>query len=107
LKAAIAAAVAAGLELAKIQSKLGEGFSEFITTKTMLAVPEARALVRFAAEAGLQPDNLSPAVAVPLARVLDAAALLGGLYLAEVERDTVAAVPTMPGARDTADHEET
>lgn len=81
VKAAIAAAVAAGMELTGIEREVGAGFPAFITTKTMLTVPEARTLIELAARAGLQPDRLTAAVDVPLGRVLEATALLGNLYL--------------------------
>jgi hypothetical protein len=83
LKAAIAAATTAGTELATAMRELGDNFDNFIETRMPLHPAGAHALIRFAADAGLQPDGLTPAIAVPLGRVLEAAALLGGLYLNE------------------------
>ena len=82
VKAAIGAAIAAGLELASVEQDLGSEFSTFIET-TMLTVVEARTLIQFAGQAGLQPDQLTPAIAVPMDRVLRAMVLLGGTFLEE------------------------
>ena len=71
-KATILAAISAGTELAGIEQDLGAELSTFITTKTMLSAGEARTMINFAAQAALTPEGLTPAVAVPLTRVLEA-----------------------------------
>jgi hypothetical protein len=85
-KAAAAAAITAGTELAAIERKLGDQFDAFVERQLPLTPAEAHALIHFAADVGLQPDGLSPVIAVPLGRVLSAMALLGGLYLDEQEQ---------------------
>jgi hypothetical protein len=85
-KAMVGATVAAGQVLGRIEQDLGTEFPTFIAAKTMLTAGEARTMVSFAAQAGLQPDGLTAAVAVPLGRVLEAVALLGQLYVAEMEQ---------------------
>ena len=72
--------------LAAAQRELGDGLDAFITTRTPWNLAEARALIAFAAQAGLQPEGLTPAVAVGLGRLLAATAVLGELYTAEVEQ---------------------
>ena len=44
-------------------------------------------MIRFAAEAGLQPDRLTPAHDVSLGRLLRGVALLGRLYVEQQEQD--------------------
>ncbi len=85
VKAMLAALIGAGVELAKVQEELGAGFDEFITTKTPWNMTEVRALVTFAAQAGLSPEGLTPAHDVASARMMAAVALLGRLYTAETE----------------------
>ena len=80
-------AIVAGRELAAAQRELGGGFDAFIRTRTPWQLAEARALIAFAAQAGLTPEGLSAAVTVPLGTVMTAAALLGELYTAEVEHN--------------------
>ncbi len=84
-KAVDAAVIVAGHELAAAQRELGDGFDAFIRTRTPWNAAEARTLIRFAGQAGLSPERLTAAVAVPLSRVLEAIAVLGQLYTAEVE----------------------
>ncbi len=84
-KGLLGAAVAAGLELASIEREMGAEFPTFIAAKTMLTEAEARTLIRFVREAGLSAEGLSPAVAVPLSRVLGAIALLGQLHTEQRE----------------------
>ena len=62
---------------------MGSGFAEFVVTRTPLKIVEARTLIRFAAEVGLQPDALTAAIAVPLSRMFEAVAVLGKLFLEE------------------------
>jgi hypothetical protein len=82
-KAMLAAVIVAGSELAAAERELGAGFPEFVATKTPWTLPAVRAVINFATQAGLRPEGISPAVAVPLARLLEATALLGELYVAE------------------------
>jgi hypothetical protein len=80
-KATVSAAIIAGNALAAAAEELGDGFDAFITVRTPWGVAEARAVIRFATEVGLQADRLTPAHDVRLARLLTAAALMGHLYL--------------------------
>ena len=84
-KGLLGAAVTAGRELASIEREMGTEFTTCIAAKTMLSVGEARTLINFAARAGLQPEGLTAAAAVPLSRVLGAVALLGNTFQAETE----------------------
>ena len=82
LRAANRAAIVAGDALAAARSELGcDEFPSFVTTRMPWRLPEAEAMIAFAAQVGMRPDQLTPAIAVPLARMLEAAGLLGGLYL--------------------------
>jgi hypothetical protein len=82
-KAAIATAIVAGDTLELAQLELGNAFSEVIDARTPWNAAEARALIRFSSQIGLQPAQLAPPIAVPLARTLEAVALLGKLYVEE------------------------
>jgi hypothetical protein len=86
MKALLAAAVTTGIELGRAHEEMNTSFPMFIGTKTPWTLPAARAMVRFAAEAGLQADRLTPADDVALEQMLEKVALLGGLYLAEIEQ---------------------
>ena len=81
-KAMVAAAIVAGRELTVAQRELGGGFDAFIRMRTPWNMAEARTLIQFAAQVGLQPEGLTPSVAVPLERVLEAVTLLGNTFLA-------------------------
>lgn len=85
-KAAVATSITAGRELASIAQAQGADFDTMITTRTMLNVAEAKTLIAFAAQPGLQPDRLTPAVAVPFSQVLRAVAMLGDTYMAKVNQ---------------------
>jgi hypothetical protein len=80
-KAMIAAAITAGSELAAAERELVAGFDTLIATRTPWNLPEARGMIRFAREAGLQRDRLTPAADVALGRMLGAMALLGRVYM--------------------------
>ena len=85
-KALLTAATTAGTELAAAQRDLGDRFDQFITTRTPWNLAEAHTLIAFAAQAGLQPEGLSAAVAVSLGKMLESAALLGRLYMEELNK---------------------
>jgi hypothetical protein len=80
-KALIATAITAGAELADARRELGDGFPQFVAARTPWNLAEVEAVIRFAAEVGLQSEQLTPAVSVPLGRMLAAAGLLGELYM--------------------------
>lgn len=82
-KAMLAAVITLGNELTAAEGEMGSGFAEFVVTRTPLKIVEARTLIRFAAEVGLQPDALTAAIAVPLSRMFEAVAVLGKLFLEE------------------------
>ena len=88
-KAFLAAAIVAGRELATARDELREKFDEFINTKTPFTVPEAHTLIAFEIQAGLTVECLSPAVAVPLSRVLQAVALLGRFFVEQQDQNDV------------------
>ncbi len=81
-KAMILAAITVGTELAAAERQLGIGFPQFVKTRLPLNLPEARAMIDFAKASGLDPERLTPAHDVPLARLLDAVALLVATYKA-------------------------
>jgi hypothetical protein len=84
-KATVRVAIIAGNELAAAKRELGDGFDEFVATRMPWNMSEAAAAMRFVKEVGLQPDRLTPAHEVSLARLLEATGLLGGLYLEQTE----------------------
>jgi hypothetical protein len=85
-KALVSAAIVAGRELSSTQHELGDAFPEFVETRTPWALPEALAMIGFAAQPGLELDRLTPVVAVALSQMLKAMAMLGQLYVAEMEQ---------------------
>jgi len=86
LMAAIAGMPTAGFKLTAAEGPMGDGFGLFVATRTPLNPVEARTLVCFAAEAGLWPDQLTPTHDVPLSRMFEAVAPLGGFFMEEHEQ---------------------
>ncbi len=86
LMAAMAGMPTAGFELAAAKGRMGGGFGLFVATRTPLNLVEARTLVCFGAEAGLWPDQLTPTHDVPLSRMFEAVAPLGGFFMEEHEQ---------------------
>ena len=107
LRAANRAAIVAGDTLAKARSELGcDEFPSFVTTRLPWSVPEAETMIRFAQQVGLRAEQLTPAIAVPLARMLEAAGLLGRLHL-EQQGEAKAQTPQDGQEREETADEET